>query len=130
MNLKSENIKSKLFLVYKILFSLLVIPIVGVIVYKTIDKSKENVVWEEEGYFKDESEFKDDEIKAFIDENVKPSQEVKYIDWSPKRYTVRERIALRWVKYSVLDTETEHEKFYDRVFFIENGHVIKTVDFE
>ena len=128
MTIKSKDVKSKLFFAYKIFFSLLIIPVVGIIVYKAIDKSQKNITWEEEGYFKNESEFKDNEIKAFIHKNLKPSQEVKFIDWSAKRLTVRERITLRWVKYSIIDSETEHETFYDRVFFIENGHVIKTVD--
>ena len=130
MTFKNEKIKEKLLFVYKILFSLLIIPVVGYIVYKAIDKSKENIVWEEEGYFKDESEFKDATVKAYIDENLEPSQEVKYIDWSKRPFTIREHTTLRWVKYSIQDSKKGHEKFYDRVFFIEEGKVIKVVDLE
>jgi hypothetical protein len=129
LTLKNQDIKSKLFLAYKIFFSLLIIPVVGYIAYKAIDKTRENIEWKEEGYFKDESEFKDTVVKAYINKNLQSSQEIRYIDWSSKPFVIREHTTVRWVKYSILDLKENHEIFYDRVFFIKDNKVIKVVDF-
>lgn len=130
MTLKNEKIKERLFFAYKILFSLLLLPVVGYIVYKGIGKTKEDVAWHETGYFKDESEFDDPVVKTYIHERLEPSQNVKLIDWSTEPFTIREGMTLRWVKYSVHDSVKGHELFYDRVFFIEKGKVVKIVDLE
>ena len=124
----NEQLRAKLFLFYKIFFSILIIPAVGIVVYNTLKSGEENRPAEEETYFQDEAKFLKTKygeiINKYLQKNITGSEQIKYIEWTHKPVQLRAHTDIMRVKYSIKKPSGELSIF-DMVFVIEDGTIAK-----
>ena len=123
-----EKFRAKLFLFYKIFFSILIIPVVGIVVYSTFKTSEEKRSEVEETYFQDEAEFLKTPygaiINTYLTNSLTGSEQIKYIKWMPKPAQLREHTDVIRVKYSITRPSGELS-INDMAFIVENGAIKK-----
>lgn len=129
----NEQLRAKLFLFYKIFFSILIIPVVGIVVYNTLKSSEENRLSEEETYFQDKAKFLKNPygevINNYLQKSITGSEQIKYIEWTHKPLKLRAHTDVMRVKYSI-KKPTGELSINDMVFIIEDDAITKSVSLD
>jgi hypothetical protein len=130
MSVQESKIKEKLFTLYKIVFSLLIIPVMGLIVYKTMETEKGRAIWQQEYQFKDEGEFALTSYNQMINDYLKnksnADDKIKYMVWSAEPIPIRDGAVVVRVKYQI-QKSSGAIKINDMLFIIENNEIKQTV---